>query len=96
MNAMNALLRDGLNHALGALHRLADAGCTALSIVVEGRNPVVQIERPSSEFLLASGAIKTRVTINGQRRTTYVARVGGVQVEWIADERLPEVARASG
>lgn len=93
---MNSLIRSGLNQAIGALHQLADSGCTVLSVTLESRNPVLKIEPPTSEFLRAAGAIKRRVTFHGQRWTTFAARVHGVQVEWDANENVTEARHASG
>lgn len=79
MNAMNSLIRSGLNQALGALHALADQGETVIGVRVESRNPVLTIEPPHSEFVRAAGVSRKR---RGHRSTTFAARLHGVQVEW--------------
>lgn len=95
MNTMNSLIRSGLNQALGALHALADQGETVIGVRVPSRNPVLVIEPPKSELVRAAGTIKRRAVINGNRTTTFVARLHGVQVEWEANDHVALRAAAS-
>jgi hypothetical protein len=88
MNTMNTIINGGLKAAMGALHRLAELGCTVTRVELAGRNPVIWIEGGAAADALA-GARKTVVTTGTTRQVTMAAELLGCQVQWRESYHVP-------
>ncbi len=75
----NACMNSALKVAMGATHRLNDAGATVLDICVRGGTPILRIDRQPA-FVSGSAMVSRN---NGLvRERVFVARYHGAQIEW--------------
>ncbi|EKB22729.1 hypothetical protein ACV1C8_10050 [Aeromonas hydrophila] len=73
---------------------LRKSGCQVLAVKAAQVRPMIEIAYPSPE--LKEGAIELKEQVNGLRRRSYAARLGGCIVHWHEDPVREEFELTAG
>ena len=93
LNPACARINHALKDAMAAVHHLSDHNLKPISVRMDGRRPVIQIEPPPYTSFLRGGLLM-RHRVGNAVRTTMAASFHSCQVEWEIETRLQ--AQAAG
>lgn len=81
----NAFITEAAQTVAEAVLHLDAANLTVREVRIQGRKPLIRIDPPPAPSFI-KGAMRSRVTERGVRRTVYVALFHGATIEWEVSE----------